>query len=122
MRKNEENKMQVNNEQSYYKEHLDHLKRVVNESKKMVIEYQENPIEFGHFENRLFWAIRGVDPYKSSCSKHNCKITKNEFGEFFCGDCIEEYIHGTIDKINNNLWFDPNDKSLLRSELQYGNE
>jgi hypothetical protein len=73
-------------------------------------------------ENRLYWVIRGVNPHNAVCSKHKQKITKNDYGEFICGDCIEEFIHDEIAAFDENLYFDPRDEPLIKiRDIRYGN-
>jgi len=96
----------------WHKKTQDHLERVQKHIDKLVNEHRENPKEFGLLENRLYFAVHGVDPRKAICSKHNKKLYKNYYGEFFCVDC-EEY--------DDNLLFDPNDEPPLKiTGIRYG--
>jgi hypothetical protein len=98
-----------------------HLNLVSKEITKLIKEYKRSPDEFGDLEHRLYWAIRGVDPHKAVCSKHNRKITKNDHGEFICGDCIEEGIHNDFDTYDENIWFDPDDEPATKIHgIKYG--
>ena len=106
--------------ETWKKRCLDHLEKVSIEIEKMKREIERNPEEFGNFEDRLYWAIRGVDPEKAMCSKHRQKITKNEFGEFICGDCIEEWIR-ELDTCDENKWFVPDDEPTTKIHgIKYG--
>jgi len=96
-----------------------HLKQVLNEIQKLIIEIQEKPQEFGLIESRLFWAIRGADPHKAICTKHNQKIIKNYWGEYVCPDCIDEHICDNSKEINDNLWFDPDNEPSVQIDLKY---
>lgn len=100
-----------------------HLNLVSKEITKMKKEFKRSPDEFGDLEHRLYWAIRGVDPRKATCKRHNRKITKNEHGEFICGDCIEEGIHDDFDTYDENMWFDPDNEPYLKTYgIHYGNK
>ena len=95
------------------KEELDHLKRVKKEIIKLELELREKPAHFGSMDERLRWAMRGVDPHKAICVKHNRKLHLNVHWEIVCGDCIDDFIsHET--KIDENNWYDPEDKPLIR--------
>lgn len=96
-----------------------HLIRVSEEIEKLLNEIQEQPDEFGLLENRLFWAIRGADPYKSICIKHNNKIKKNQWGEYVCLDCINEIMTEKPVEHVDDLWFDPDDKPIVKIDLKY---
>ena len=98
---------------------LTHLKRVRNEIEKLLVEIQEKPDEFGYLESRLYWAIRGVDPHKSICTKHNKKIIKNYWGEHVCPDCVDDIVAGDADEHVDDLWFDPEDKPNIKIVLKY---
>jgi hypothetical protein len=100
-----------------------HLNLVSKEIIKMKKEFKKSPEDFGKLEHRLYWAIRGVNPHKAICSKHKQKITKNDYGEFICGDCIEEGIHDDFDTYDENMWFDPDNEPYMRIYgIQYGNK
>lgn len=100
-----------------------HLNRVSKEISRLKKEFKSSPDDFGGFEHRLYWAIRGVDPHKAVCKKHNRKITKNDYGEFICGDCIEEGIHDDFDTYDENMWFDLDNEPYLKIYgIQYGNK
>lgn len=100
-----------------------HLNRVSKEISRLKKEFKENPDDFRGLENRLYWAVRGVDPQKALCKKHNRKITRNDYGEYVCGDCIEEFIHDEIAEFDENLYFDSNDEPLTKIRgIQYGNK
>jgi hypothetical protein len=98
---------------------LVHLKRVLNEIEKLIVEIQKKPNEFGYLESRLFWAIRGVDPHTSRCTKHNKKIRMNSFGEYVCLYCVDDIVGGVADEHVDDLWFDPKDKPQRKIGLKY---
>jgi len=98
---------------------LNHLKRVSLEIEKLLNEIYENPDEFGHLESRLFWAMRGVDPQSSICSKHNKKIVKNSWGEYVCLDCVDEMIRDVADNHVDDLWFEPDNEPCIKIDLKY---
>jgi hypothetical protein len=105
------------------KANLAHLKRVKEEIKKIEKEYHANPAEVGDFEHRLYWAIRGVDPRKSKCTKHNTEIIKNNWGEFICGKCIEDDYNNEVDTFDENNWFDPDNQPPIRVKgIRFGNK
>ena len=100
-----------------------HLNRVTKEITRLNEEFTKNPGDIGNLEHRLFWAIRGVNPHEAVCKKHNRRITRNEYGEYVCGDCIEEFIHNEISEFDENLYFDPDDEPLIKIQgIQYGNK
>jgi hypothetical protein len=100
--------------------HLDRVSRAILKLKK---EFKEKPENVGDIEHRLYWAIRGADPYKAVCNKHNRKITKNDRGKFICGDCIEEDITNDLDTYDENLWYNPNDEPTMKIRgIQYGDK
>jgi len=93
----------------------DHLEKVFNEIIKLKEEFKENPISFGSLENRLYWAMRGVDPHKSVCEKHGCKIAQIR-NTYVCPGCIQEnrYKLQSTDVYEENLWCDPDDKATVK--------
>jgi len=101
-----------------------HLKRVRNEIEKLIVQLNEDPDDFGDLENRLYWAILGVNPHKAICTKHNRKLHQNEHGEFICGDCADNIVDKAYIGINvydENLWFDPDDEPIIKiSGITYG--
>ena len=101
------------------KELLDHLKRVEIEINNLINEIDEKPDDFGHLESRLFWAMRGVDPHSSVCSKHKKKMTKNSWGEYVCLDCVDEMIRDVADNNVDDLWFDPDNEPCIKIDLKY---
>ena len=104
----------------YDKEKQNHLERVLKEVKKLVKEHKKDPNKFGHLDSRLYWAIRGMDPHKSICIKHDKKIVKNSYGEYLCTYCFGEFIEDHSKKCDDNIWYDPNDKPNLKTYLKYG--
>lgn len=106
-------------------EHESHLLRVMSEIKKLIVEIREKPDDFGDLDNRLYWAIKGIDPHQAICTKHDRKLHKNDFGEFLCGDCIYDIIEQAqkgVSVYDENLWFDPQDKPTIKiRSIKYGN-
>jgi hypothetical protein len=102
----------------------DHLKRVSKEVKKLLKEIRTQPDEFGNVENRLYWALKGIDPETAICTKHNRKLHQNDHGEFICGDCADNIVDKAYIGINvydENLWFDPDDEPVIKiSGITYG--
>jgi len=99
---------------------LAHLRRISKEMDKLIQDFKGHSFGIGDIENRLYWIIRGVDPYQAICSKHNKKITRNLHGEYICGDCVEDYLQDKI-PIDETLWFDPDDKPLIKLHgIKYG--
>jgi len=106
-------------EKDWKEKYLNHLERVEGEIDQIKKDLMENPESLGNFEHRLYWAIRGVNPHKAVCTKHKQKITKNDWGEFICGDCVEDLIEKDI--YNENLFFAPNDEPSTKiNGIQYG--
>jgi len=69
----------------------------------------------------LYFAIRGVDPRKAICAKHHRKLCKNDYGEFICVDCIEEFTANEIKEFDENLYFDPDNKpAMMIQGIKYG--
>ena len=103
---------------------ISHLERVSGEIEKVKRELIEKPGDFGDFENRLFWAIKGIDPRKAICSKHNRKLHKNDYGEFICGDCAEDIVEKAREGVSiydENIWFDPDDEPTTKIKgIYYG--
>ena len=103
---------------------LSHLERVSGEIEKMKEDIRKNPDGFGDFENCLYWAIKGIDPRKAICSKHNLKLHKNDYGEFICGDCIEYIIEKSragVSIYDENTWFTPGDEPIMKIKgIHYG--
>jgi hypothetical protein len=97
-----------------------HLNRVIKEIIKLNEELSIGT-DIGDFENRLLWAIRGVNPHMAICKKHNQKIGRNEWGEYLCGYCVDELVNNEISHVDENLYFDPNDEPLIKIiGIQYG--
>ncbi len=110
---NKENKIKTKEETR------DHLIRILREIRKLMNEVMEEPGDFGDFENRLYWAIKGIDVHKAICRKHNRKLTKNEYGEFICSACIDDIIEKS--SYDEDLWFDlDNEPSVKIRGIKYG--
>jgi len=111
-------------EEDWKERYLYHLERVSGEIEKMKKELGENPDGFGDFENRLYWAIKGIDPRKAICSKHNRKLHKNDYGEFICGGCAEDIVEKAragVSIYDENIWFDPDDEPTTKIKgIRYG--
>jgi hypothetical protein len=94
----------------------DHLSKVKGEIERLMVELREKPGDFGDVDNRLYWAVKGIDPRQAICIKHNRKLHRNDFGEFLCGDCIYEIIEQAMKGLvvyDEGLWLDPKDKPRL---------
>ncbi len=102
----------------------DHLKRISDEIEKMNEDLRENLDDFGDFENRLYWAIKGIDPRKAICSRHNRKLHKNDYGEFMCKECAYDIVEKAgvgVSIYDENIWFDPDDEPTTKIKgIQYG--
>ncbi len=102
----------------------DHLERILEEIEKMKRDLIEKPDDFGNFENRLYWSVKGIDPRKAICSKHNRKLHKNDHGEFICGDCAEDIVEKAragVSIYDENMWFDPDNEPTTKIKgIQYG--
>ncbi len=111
-------------EEDWKERYLYHLERVSGEIEKMKKDIRENPDDFGDSENRLYWAIKGIDPRKAICSKHNLKLHKNDHGEFICGDCAEDIVEKAragVSIYDENAWFDPDDEPTTKIKgIRYG--
>ena len=105
-------------------EKQNHLERISKEIEKMKREHIEKPDDFGNFENRLYWAIKGIDPRKAICSKHNQKLHKNDYGEFICSYCVDDIIEkarASVSIYDENIWFDPDDEPTMKIKgIHYG--
>ena len=99
------------------KEIWEHLDRVSKELRKLKKEYSKNPDDVGKLEHRLFWVIRGVDPHKAVCKKHNRKIEKNSCDEYVCDDCAEEDRPNDYDTYDENQWYNPKDEPSMKIRL-----
>jgi len=101
--------------------YLKHLERVTKQIEQMKEDLRKKPNDFGNFEHRLYWAVRGVDPFKAVCCKHKQRIIKNDWGEFICGDCMEEFIANEIKEFDENLYFVPDNKpAMMIQGIKYG--
>ena len=113
-----------NMNEDWSKRFLDHLERVSGEIEKMKEDIRKNPDEFGNFENCLYWSVKGIDPRRAICSKHNRKLHKNDYGEFICGDCAEDVVEKAREGISiydEDIWFDPDDKPIMKIKgIHYG--
>ena len=99
---------------------LKHLKKIEKEIKTLEHDIETNPRSSGFFEQRLHFAIRGVNPRKAICVKHNKKLKKNQWGEFVCPDCIDELISNKV-PINDDDWYEPgNEPQLKLTGIKYG--
>ena len=111
-------------EKEIKKKYLKHLEKVIKEINHIKIDLEKKPDSLGDFENRLYWAIKGIDPCKAICSKHNRKLHKNEYGEFICGDCIDDIVEKARlgeSIYDEGLWFDPKDKPEINVQgISYG--
>ena len=97
-----------------------HLKNVMLEVQKLLQELDEKPDNFGFFENRLYWAIKGIDPNQAICSKHHRKLHQNDYGEFLCSDCVYDWMDNT-NKYDEGLWFDPKHEPVFKvNGISYG--
>lgn len=99
------------------------MERVSGEIEKVKRELIEKADDFGDFENRLYWAIKGIDPHKAICSKHNRKLHKNDYGEFICGDCAEDIVEKAragVSIYDENIWVDPDEPTTKIKGIQYG--
>ena len=100
---------------------LDHIARISKELRKLKKDIKNN--DFGKFEHRLYWAMRGADPQKSICTTHNRKITQNDLGEFVCEDCVDEDKMLDLDTFDENLWFDVDNEPLVKIyKIKYGDK
>jgi hypothetical protein len=105
------------------KKYINHLKRVSKELDNYLNEIQKDDTAIQGFEHHLLYIIRGVDPKKAKCGIHNTEITKNDYGEFICGDCIEENIAHNFDRYDENHWFEPyNEPEIKITGIRYGNK
>jgi SMC interacting uncharacterized protein involved in chromosome segregation len=103
------------------KKYIRHLKKVSKELDKYLKEIKKDDDAIQGFEQRLHYIIRGVDPKNAKCSIHKTRITKNDFGEFICGDCIEESIYHDFDQHDENNWFAPDDEPEIKiTGIRYG--
>ena len=77
-----------------------------------------------HFENRLYWAVKGINPRKAICHKHNRKLHKNDHGEFICEECAYDIVEEArvgVSIYDEDLWFDPDDKPTMKIDgIHYG--
>jgi len=97
-----------------------HLKRVLLEVQKLLQELDEKPDDFGFFENRLYWAIKGIDPHHAICTKHHRKLHQNDYGEFLCSDCVYDMMDNT-NMYDEGLWFDPEHEPIFKvNGISYG--
>lgn len=101
-----------------------HMRIVQEEIEKLINEYINNPEDIGHFENRLYWAMKGINPNKAVCVKHKKKLQKNVYGEFMCSECvcdILEDLENGKDTYDEGYWYDPKNKPTLEiSGIRYG--
>lgn len=103
-----------------------HLECVNKEIGKLIIEIKKDPYNFGDFENRLYLAMKGIDPYRAVCTKHNQKLFRNDYGEFLCRACLyetdlKEEKRGLVYAYDRNLWFDPENKPWIQIKgINYG--
>jgi hypothetical protein len=97
-----------------------HLRRVKWECLKLLHEIDEKPDNFGLFENRLYWAIKGIDPHQAICTKHHRKLHQNDYGEFLCSDCVYDMMNN-INMYDEGLWFDSKDEPPFKLKgISYG--
>jgi hypothetical protein len=97
-----------------------HLKNVKLEVQKLLQELDEKPDNFGFFENRLYWAIKGIDPHQAICTKHHRKLHQNNYGEFLCSDCVYDMMDNT-NMYDEGLWFDPKHEPIIKVKgISYG--
>jgi hypothetical protein len=105
-------------------EHELHLLKVMSEIEKLIIELREKPDDFGDLDNRLYWAIKGIDPHHAICTKHHRKLHQNDYGEFLCGDCIYDIIEQArkgVSVYDEDLWFNPQEKPTIKIKgITYG--
>jgi hypothetical protein len=101
-----------------------HLKLVEQEIRKLQVELQEKPDSFGDFENRMYFAMKGIDPHHAICTKHHRKLHQNDYGEFLCGDCIYDIIEQArkgVSVYDEDLWFNPQEKPTIKIKgITYG--